>query len=219
MRLLPVISLTLLCGSAVAQPARYVTDTLRLDARSGPGLENRIVRMLESGTRVDLIEESDGWSRVLLPGGEEAWILSRFLMDRRAARERLEETEAALEAARERVTEVQREMEAVRDENAALLEDNQALQRKAADLDTELRELQRTSAAAVAMRDENAGLRRRATELEKRYRILESDNMRLRDASNRDWFMAGAGVLLGGMVLGLIIPKVRFRRRRSWGEL
>jgi SH3 domain protein len=219
MRLLPHIVLILLCGVAAAQPARYITDSLRLDARSGPGLENRIVRMLESGTRVEVLEENEGWSRVLLPGGEEAWILSRFLMDRRAARERLAETEAALEAARGRVAEVQREMEAVRDENAGLRDDHQALQEKAAALDTELRELQTTSAAAVAMRDENAGLKRRATELEKRYRILESDTMRLRDASNRDWFLAGAGVLLGGMVLGLIIPKLRLRRRRSWGEL
>ena len=41
----------------------------------------------------------------------------------------------------------------------------------------------------------------------------------LKERSERDWFIAGAGVLLGGMILGFIIPKIRWKRRRSWGEL
>jgi len=219
MRLITLALLLLLAGAAPAQPTRYVTDSVKLDARSGPGLDNRIVRMVESGTPVAVLDESEGWSQVRLPGGEEAWILSRFLMDDPAARQRLTRNEQSLAEARARADEVAAQMQSLVDENARLREAGEARQREAESLADELRELQRTAGAAVAMRDENRALTARSAELEQRYRILESENQRLADARNRDWFLAGAGVLLGGIVLGLIIPKLRFRRRRSWSEL
>jgi len=219
MRLPLLIALPLLACTAAAQPTRYVTDSLKLDARVGPGLENRIVRMVESGTPVQVLDERDGWSQVQLPGDEQAWILTRFLMDDPAARQRLARAEAALVAARARVEEVAAQMQALSAENEGLREAGVAVEGRAEALATELRELQRIAGAAVAMRDENRALSARAAELEKRYRILESENERLGDARNRDWFLAGAGVLLGGMLLGFIIPKLRFRRRRSWSEL
>lgn len=37
-----------------------------------------------------------------------------------------------------------------------------------------------------------------------------------RDRANRDWFLAGAGVLFGGMLLGLLLPKRR--KRQSWSD-
>ena len=219
MRPLSIIALLLLAAAATAQPTRYVTDSLKLDARSGPGLDNRIVRMVESGTPIEVLDESEGWSQVRLPGGEEAWILSRFLMDDPAARDRLSRSEAALADARRQAEEAASQMQAVVAENERLRDAGAELEREVESLAGELSDLQRTAGAAVAMRDENRALKARSAELEERYRILESENERLADARNRDWFLAGAGVLAGGILLGLIIPKLRLRRRRSWSEL
>ena len=219
MRPLPLIALLLLAATATAQPTRYVTDSLKLDARSGPGLDNRIVRMVESGTPIEVLDEREGWSQVRLPGGEEAWILSRFLMDDPAARDRLSRSEAALADARRQAEEAAAQMQAVVAENERLREAGSELEREVESLAGELSDLQRTAGAAVAMRDENRALKARSAELEERYRILESENERLADARNRDWFLAGAGVLAGGILLGLIIPKLRLRRRGSWGGL
>ena len=36
---------------------------------------------------------------------------------------------------------------------------------------------------------------------------------------DRQWFVTGAIIAIGSLVLGLIITKIPWRRRKSWGEL
>jgi SH3 domain protein len=38
------------------------------------------------------------------------------------------------------------------------------------------------------------------------------------DKANR-MFLIGAGVLLSGIVLGLLLPGLRLKKRETWGEL
>ena len=47
-----------------ARAAVYVTDQLEITLRSGPTLENRILKMLVSGTSLETLEEREGWTRV-----------------------------------------------------------------------------------------------------------------------------------------------------------
>ena len=41
----------------------------------------------------------------------------------------------------------------------------------------------------------------------------------LKDRTARDWFMVGAGVVILGMIIGLIIPRIRWRKKSSWDSL
>jgi SH3 domain protein len=34
--------------------------------------------------------------------------------------------------------------------------------------------------------------------------------------NNQSWFLVGAGVLFGGVVIGLIAPSLRRKRRSDW---
>ena len=64
----------------------YVTDSFRISFRSGPGIENRILKFLHSGAQVEVLETGEEWTRVRLldpEGGElTGWVLSRYLMNR-----------------------------------------------------------------------------------------------------------------------------------------
>jgi SH3 domain protein len=52
---------------------------------------------------------------------------------------------------------------------------------------------------------------------------VEDQQQEIRELKNsavQRWFLIGAGVLLGGIVLGLILPHLRMRKRKdSWGSL
>ncbi len=202
-----------------AQPPRYVTDALRLEARSGPGTTHRILRYLESGTQVRVLEDSDGWSRVRAPDGEEMWILTRYLTDEPAARDRLTAVTAQLDAARAEIAALNEELAALREEKEAVVDSHAALSATTDAIAAELAELKRTASAAVALKDENEALKSRSGDLAGRLEVLQEEYVTLRHARSRDWFLAGAGVLAGGLLLGLIIPRIRWRRRRSWSEL
>ena len=85
-----VSCLLILSGNAVAE-TRYVSDTLEITMRSGKGTSFGITRMLRSGTAVQVlaVDKNTGYTQVRTKNGKEGWVLSRFLMNGQAARERL----------------------------------------------------------------------------------------------------------------------------------
>jgi SH3 domain protein len=206
-------------GAAHGQVTRYVTDSLKLESRSGPGVGNRIVKMLRSGTPVQVVEQRDGWSRIEIAGEGEAWILSRYLMDEASARDQVADAQAMREGVEGRISSI-REQRGTATETVAILEaERSQLAERAQALAAELEQLKRTAASAVAVKNDNERLRRTSANNARTLQDLREDYVVLKKSRERDWFIAGAAVLFGGIVLGLIIPKLRFRRRRGWGEL
>lgn len=53
--------------------------TTAVNVRSGPGTDTAILRVADTGAKVVILEERDGWSRVNLPELGEGWISSQFL--------------------------------------------------------------------------------------------------------------------------------------------
>ncbi len=86
-------------------------------------------------------------------------------------------------------------------------------------LQTELAQIKQAAADTLAIRERNERI---STELDTVSADLDAARLRnraLKERAERDWFLAGAGVLLAGMIIGLIVPKIRWKRRRGWGEL
>lgn len=218
---------TLLCfvfllgaaGGAAAQSTQYVTDSLRLESRTGPSTGHRIMLMLDSGTPLEVLEEADGWSRIILPSGEEAWMLSRYLMPDPPARVAVERATAKVSTLQSENARLAEELARWRAMSEEVTRSRDSLASSNEALTSELDELKRTSASAVQIRAENIELTERLADLRRDHTRAEQDYTVLRASRERDWFLAGGGVLLGGMLLGLIIPKIRWKRRRSWGEL
>lgn len=213
--------LSALAGHAHAQPIRYVTDSLKLEARSGPSTNHRISHMLDSGTPVTVLEEDaeSGYSRVALEDGSEVWILSRYLMDEPSARAQLTEAMERYTREREIARDLTSQLETLDQTVGEIEKDRSELARDKQLLQTELAQIKQAAADTLATGERNKALERDLQTLDAE---LESANARIRELkerSERDWFIAGAGVLLGGMILGLVIPKIRWKRRRGWGEL
>ena len=96
-----VLLLGLLALAAHAQ-TRYVSDKLGVELRRGPSTEYLILRSLEAGTALEVLEQDAGagYSRVRVADqGVEGWILTRFLTTEPIARERLVVAERSLTSA------------------------------------------------------------------------------------------------------------------------
>jgi SH3 domain protein len=206
-----------MAGNALAE-TRYVSDSLEITMRSGKGNSYSITRMLDSGTPVEVLEvdKDEGYTRVRTKSGKEGWVLSRYLMKTPAARDRLASAEKNL-------AEIELEKRKLETAMAALTEEKNKL---AAELETltgqnrkagqELAEIKRTASSALAIDAENKDLKSRVVTLERDLQTVQQENEGLRDRSDRDWFMVGAGVVLLGILIGLIIPRIRWRKKSSW---
>ena len=207
----------MLTGTAFAE-TQYVSDTLEITMRSGKGTNFGITRMLRSGTPVEVLatDKKSGYTQVRTKSGKEGWVLSRFLMNGRAARERLATAEknlAELELENRKLT---TSMATLTEEKSGLETNLQELEGQSRGVNQELSEIKRTASSALAIDSENKELKGRMVSLERQLQTVQQENEALKDRTARDWFMVGAAVVLLGIIVGLIIPKIRFRKKSSW---
>jgi SH3 domain protein len=214
------VGLLVLAFELLAQAqTRYVSDRTIVELRRGPSTEYLILRNLEAGERVDVLEQDEaaGYSRVRVTDqGTEGWILTRFLTAEPIARERLAAAERNLATARERVTTLEgQNAELSRDLGATRTELEQTRATHGA-VSRELAEIRAAAANVVEIRDQNTRLQQRLIERDREVEDLTADNARLAARSNQNWFVVGAAVLLAGIVVGLVAPSLRRKRRSDW---
>jgi SH3 domain protein len=206
-----------LSGQALAE-SRYVSDTLEITMRSGKGTSFGITRMLRSGTRLEVLDEDKktGYTKVRTKAGKEGWVLSRFLMKSPAARDRLANAEDKLAKLELENRKLETDLASLRDEKAKLSKNLGNLDNESRKVNQELAEIKRTASSALAIDSENKELKSRVVSLERQLQTMQQENEGLKDRTARDWFMVGAAVVLLGIIVGLIIPRIRWRKKSSW---
>lgn len=220
-RILIGLAVFLWIGLAQAQTTKYVTDRLEVTLRTGQSTSHKVVRMLPSGTPLKVMEvdEAEGYTRVQTPDGQEGWVITRYLIDQPVARERLQKAEDTIKQLRAQLAEARNEVKTLSSSGQSLQQSQSKLEQENKRLSKELADIRRTAGNALSLDSENKTLKKRLFELERDYQMQEQETSALKDRSDRDWFLAGAGVLVAGMVLGLILPKVRWRKKSDWGSL
>lgn len=221
MKKLLFIIIACVASVAEAQTIRYVTDQLEITMRSGKSTQHQVVRVLPSGTPVELLEvdSESGYSRVRSPQGIEGWVISRYLDNEPSGRERLAKAEKKIANLNIENSRLQENIKQLTVDKNAVEKEKQALSKENHRLDQELTHIRQTAGSAIAIDSENKSLKEKLNTLERNYQSVKQENEVLKDRSDRDWFMVGAGVILLGIAIGLIIPKIRWRRKSSWDSL
>jgi SH3 domain protein len=212
--------LVVLAFAMLAQAqTRYVTDRTIVELRRGPSTEYLILRNLEAGEQVDVLEQNEeqGYSRVRVADqGTEGWILTRFLTAEPIARERLAVAERNLTGARERVATLEAQNEQLTRDLAATRTELEQASANHGTASRELADIRTAAANVVEIRDRNTSLQQRLVQRDQEVEQLTADNSRLAGRSNQNWFVVGAAVLLAGIVIGLVAPSLRRKRRSDW---
>jgi SH3 domain protein len=214
------LGLLVLAFELVAQgQTRYVSDRTIVELRRGPSTEYLILRNLEAGERVEVLEQNAdaGYSLVRVADqGTEGWILTRFLTAEPIARERLVVAERSLAAARERVTALEAQTADLTRELAATKGDLDQTRTNHGTVSQELSDIRTAAANVVEIREQNSRLQQRLVQRDREVEELTAENARLAGRNNQNWFVVGAAVLLGGIVIGLVAPSLRRKRRSDW---
>lgn len=202
---------------AVAQDA-WVSDQFEVMLRTGPSTSNAIERMLPSGTSLEVLEtDADaGYSRVQTAAGTEGWVLSRYLMNEPSAREQLRRLTGQLSSATDAGSSLTSQLDAVKGQYATASNRIAALEREKKALQEELADIKRTAANVLSIDNQNKDLREQLAMTEIEVGTLEQQNRELSGQSTRQWFLTGALVIVVGIILGLWLPRIRWRRRSGY---
>ncbi|MBW1981139.1 MAG: TIGR04211 family SH3 domain-containing protein [Deltaproteobacteria bacterium] len=192
----------------------YVSDTtLEANLRTGTQADNRIIALLRPGTKVTLLEEQRGWAKVALEDGRTGWILRRYLSERVPWRLTAEK----LAAEKERL---QQKLHDLKSLQQKLAEENSRLKKLVLDSEKDLqtaqkayKDLREGASNYLKLKDAYEGLQKQALAIKEKLAQAQKGYEKLQGADNIRWFLSGAGVLLFGWLLGIIMGRARRRRK------
>ncbi len=208
--------LGLLAMNAGAESA-YVTDQGEFNMRSGESTQHKIIRMLASGTEVEVIGKNaeTGYSRIRLNDGTIGFILSRYLQNDPAARELLAEMRGRLDALQQEPDQIAALFSRLEKDHDVLMREYQVASERNLILEEELAELQYTSSNIVRINEERNQLQEDVANLTRTVGQLKQQNLSIRSGDNWQWFLTGGGVAGAGLLAGLILGGFKHRRGGS----
>jgi SH3 domain protein len=212
--------LLLSIGNLALAETRYISDKIYVPLRVGDSPKHRIIhRGLPSGEKLELLENSEesSYSRVRTDRGIEGWLPSHYLVDKPVARSligeanrRAEELNTANKALREQLQNTVKKTQETSSIASEVSEQNKSLSQ-------ELEDIKRTSANAIKLDEDNRRLLESNQMLSNEVDVLKTDNTRLRENEENEFFLNGAFAVLIGVMLTLIIPRMMPKRRSDWG--
>src|SRR5512147_3353003 len=193
MRGRPIAIFLLVLATSVHAQTRYVSDRMVVELRRGPSTEYLIVRKLEAGAAVQVLEDAGaGYSRVRVPDqGTEGFILTRFLTAEPIARDKLAAAERGLASAKTRVTDLEQQVSALTAELGGTKTDLAQTRSNHDRVSKDLADLRTAASNVVETRDQNESLKQRLIQREREVDELTAANTRLSRQERQSWFIVG----------------------------
>jgi len=201
MKITHLIGLTLLTMSAAAtvhaEEKRYISDELTTWVRSGPGNDYRLVGTLNAGEEVTLLQTNDNskYGQIRDSQGRTTWIPLTQLSQEPSLRTRVPELEQQVKVLTAKLANI----------DGSWNERTADMQKKVAGSDN----------AINSLKEENQQLKNQLIVAKKK---VDAANVQLDDKQRTiimQWFMYGGGVAGVGLLLGLLLPHMIPRRKKS----
>jgi SH3 domain protein len=218
--LLLIVPLWFAALSLQAAETRYITDVFEVTMRSGTSTSNSIVRLLRSGEAVTLLEvdEATQYSLVETADGKQGYVLSRFLTDGPAARQLLEKLTASHQQLQARFDEQTTEVDELKQFLQQEQADNEALKTALRASEQELSSIREAAQNTLNILEQNKRMQVMVDQLRAEKAVLSDTNAELSDSTQIDWFVRGAAVSLIAFFIGILVTRIRWRKKDSWGS-
>jgi SH3 domain protein len=210
--MIPIFCMVFLFAGAVSAATMYVTDILKLPLRSGPSTEHKILALKESGEKLEVLEASDEWSLVRAQDGKEGYVSTRYLLSEPISRDKLAQLQQIHQELTTRVASLAEENKRLKSENQVLGADLSVNEKDFIQLQSEFKALEKDSAGFLELKSKYDKAATELVEKTQRLEVLEEELAGIELSQYIKWFLAGAGVLFVGFIVGFSTKR---QRRRS----
>lgn len=218
------------CPALAPAETRYISDQLVVSLREQPQNNAETIVYLRTDTPVEVLEAGEEYLKVKTANGEtgyiqkhyltkdtpKATIIRRLTRDNQGLQERVEELEKRYNESFAKSDETRKktlsELEDARRRADALGKDLQRTQAELAERTRAFDELSKNAKNIITITKERDQLRGSHDELAAKVASLEEEREGLLKKETTQWFLAGAGVLFFGWILGKFS---RAKRKRS----
>lgn len=209
------IALLSIHSLAGAQSYVYVTDTVDIPIRSENKIQSNpsnLLRMLPSGTKLQLLSTDSGWTQVKFEKTI-GWMISRYLTSAPPAKAQLEKLRQTYNANKLLITQQKELTKRLGLEVGVLKERNARLAIETNKSQAEKEYVEEIYRDARSLKDTNQDLKSEVLQLKTEIQLLQNNSTSDQDSSARNWFIVGAFVLFFGFIMGFVFPKRSTQRR------
>ncbi len=199
-------SLSLLSSLNAFADTVYIRDTLYVPLRGGQSTEYRILhRGLKSGTPLERLvtNEESGYTRVRTPDGLEGWLQTQYLVEEPIAADRLND--------------VQTEVVTLEAEHQQALLRLRLATEELEELTEEYESLRSLAGNVEAINTENVELTNEMEAVRSQMALISERNTSLESGASRQWFLAGGGTVLAGLLFGFWVGRRIYQKRGTGG--
>lgn len=210
------------CFAQAQADTQYVTDVLYIPMRSGAGNQFRIIHStIKSGTAMNVIEYSDDdeWAHVTTPSGLDGWVRKQYLINTPTARQQLESALENLNKTRRQLNDLEERYTQLSSDHQNLTKTAQATSSNRNEIEEELKNLKVLSADAVNLSHRYKELLAKHDLIRTEYDAVLAENDRLKGDKTVNQWLFGAGLVVVGMFLMLVLPALKPKKRNSeWSD-
>ena len=207
-----VVLLLCFLSSDLSAAGWHVKPSTEVPVRRGQGTEFKIIAVVDDGTKVSFLEEKDGWARVQLENGKEGWILKRYLSNEKPLKDQVAEFAENKTQLEEQLAETDTRLSELIQIHSRTEQDLTACIAERDTIKADYQRLQQDTKNVVLTKEKLTATEKQLSELTNRLTDLQLENTGLKKNSTLIWFLAGAGVLVTGWLIGLLSGKSKKRR-------
>ena len=198
----------------------FVVNTSKITLRTGPSTKDKIIAMLQLNTPVEILETGSGWSRVRLLEGnrrnDEGWMVSSFLTSDVPWKVQVAALKDENVRLKERAENIEKEWSASSGESELMSEKLGKSEKALKDIKGKYESLKKASGAVLELRGTYAKTLKALQEARVTLEALQKENLVLKSSQRNRWFLAGAVVLLVGLIFGLVMGRQQRKRKSSY---
>ncbi|GLP95679.1 TIGR04211 family SH3 domain-containing protein [Paraferrimonas sedimenticola] len=196
---LAMAATSVLSSAPVAAEDGYISDDVYVYLQAGPSNQYRILGTVETGMQITLLGETQNdYTKVRDHKGREGWIPSEFVTTNPSFRARVEAAVAAQDSAQA---------------------SSEAAQQQQQTLSTELAAVKRNLGGELeSTQNELAKTKRALASALQAQQKAETELSEVRKDEQFAMWREGAGIVTGGILLGLLISRLPKPKRRGGGD-
>ena len=207
-------------GPAAPSPAAsYVSDSVQIPLRAGASNRHKVIGAVRSGSPVSVLKVDAAYTQIRTPAGMKGWLPNDQLTHTPSSQEQLAETRKELEQLKTRYFEIQQHMDSMASNPDGKTVSYPQLYEEALRLRQQLAQYRKVAADTVAIDERNKALQEQAVTLERELQIVQQENQRLRNDNDSIRLLMGVVILGAGLLVALMVPRIREQKRAEWSQL